>query len=519
MFSKNRILAMTLVVILAMTASACVDDLNTSPLDDDVTTSATVYDTPENYKSVLAKLYAGFATTGQQGPAGNPDIQGIDEGFSSYLRQMWVAQVISTDEAVVGWNDPGLPDFNYQTWGASNDFVFGMYSRIYYQLALANEFIRNAKGNENPEIQGYLAEARFLRALSYWHALDLYGGGVPFVTEETEVGASLPNPTSAGELFDFIESELLAVVDAMPAAGQAEYGRADRAAAWTVLAKLYLNAEVYTGQAHYTEAANMANMVIESGAYTLDPDYGALFRADNHTADGVIFAIPFDGVNTTTYGGTTFIAHAQVGGNMNAAEFGLDGGWSGHRVTPQFVEKFDMDNDSRAMFFTNGQNLEVEEIPNFNDGYALTKWKNVTSTGQPGSDLTFVDIDFPMFRLADVYLTYAEAVLRGGEGSTAQAVDLVNQLRERAYGDASGNITIAELTLNFILDERARELYWEGQRRTDLVRYELFTGSNYTWAWKGNEQEGAGTESFRNVYPIPASDLNANPNLTQNPGY
>lgn len=517
---KNITLKIVLMALVAMTTTSCMDDLNTSPLDDDVVTSASVYETPEDYRKVLAKIYAGFATTGQQGPAGDPDIQGIDEGFSNYIRQLWVSQEIPTDEAVVAWSDPGLPQYNYQTWGSSNDFVLGMYSRVFYEITLANEFIRNAKGNDNETVQAYNAEARFLRALSYWHALDLYGGGIPFVTEEDGVGAYQPKPASADSLFNYIESELKAIESQLPAPQQNDYARADGAAAWTLLAKLYLNAEVYIGEAHYTEAITYANKVIEQGNYSLEDNYQNLFLADNHTANGIIFPIAFDAENTRTFGGTTFIAHAAVGGSMNAANYGLDGGWAGHRVTPQFVEKFDAENDSRAMFYTSDQTKEIENIADFTNGYAITKWKNLTSEGNAANDLFYVDTDFPMFRLADVYLMYAEAVLRGGQGGNIdQAVQYINDIRERAYGDASGNINSTQLNLQFILDERARELYWEAHRRTDLIRFGLFTGGEYTWSWKGKTQEGTSTQDFYNLYPIPASDINSNTNLTQNPGY
>jgi hypothetical protein len=176
--------------------------------------------------------------------------------------------------------------------------------------------------------------------------------------------------------------------------------------------------------------------------------------------------------------------------------------------------------DRRAMFFTEGQTLEIQDIGNFNDGYAITKFKNVTSTGATGSDLTFPDTDFPMFRAADAYLMYAEAVLRGGGGSSSTALDYVNQVRTRAYGGSTdGNITASELTLDFILDERARELYWECSRRTDLVRYEKFTGGSYLWPWKGNAAEGAATSDKYDIFPLPDSDVNANSNLEQNTGY
>jgi hypothetical protein len=144
---------------------------------------------------------------------------------------------------------------------------------------------------------------------------------------------------------------------------------------------------------------------------------------------------------------------------------------------------------------------------------------NKTSAGVAGSNATHPDTDFPMFRLGDAYLIYAEAHLRGGGGDRPQALAYVNALRQRAYGNTSGDISDPELTLQFILDERGRELLWEAHRRTDLIRYGLFTGGAYVWQWKGGAPAGTATETFRDLYPLPASELVANPNLTQNPGY
>jgi len=177
--------------------------------------------------------------------------------------------------------------------------------------------------------------------------------------------------------------------------------------------------------------------------------------------------------------------------------------------------------DSRAMFFTQGQSLEISDVTNFNDGYAVTKFKNIKSDGTPGSDPSgnFVDTDLPLIRLAEIYLNYAEAVLRGGGGSVATAVDKINELRERAYGDSSGNITAADLTLDFVLDERSRELYWEGLRRTDLIRYGYFISGSYLWPFKGNDPNGTGVDDYRKLFPLPPNALSVNPNLRQNPGY
>lgn len=521
---KNiRLIMLALIVaVMPFWTYSCNSDLATSPIDEREVTSDRVYDSPENFRKVLAKLYAGLAVTGQQGPAGMPDIQGIDEGFSNYLRQYWVHQEIPTDEAVVGWADPGLPDFNTQGWGPDNDFVMAMYSRIFYNITLANEFIRNARGEDDEQIQQYNAEARFLRALSYWHALDLYGGNVPFVTEDDPIGAFFPESIGSEALFDFIESELLAIEDELAGPRDNEYGRADRAAAWTVLSKLYLNAEVYIGQPMWEEARVFAERVIDEGGYTLNSSYEHLFRSNNDEAEGIIFVVPFHQSNTQTFGGTNFIVHAAVGGSMSAIEFGIGTGWEGHRVTPQFVDKFDEENDGRALFHTDGQNRDVNQITEFTDGYAVTKWRNVPYVVDDQVDPVaseFVDVDYPMFRLADVYLMYAEATVRGGGGSMSRAVGLVNELRERAYGNNSGNISQGELTADFILDERARELYWEGHRRTDLIRYNYFTTSDYVWVWKDGDQEGSATSPHLNLYPIPTSDINANPNLIQNPGY
>ncbi len=509
-----------MIVAVVPVWTSCTDDLSTSPIDDSEVTSDMIYEDPENFRKVLAKLYAGLAVTGQEGPAGSPDIDGIDEGFSSYIRQLWVTQELPTDQAVVAWPDPGLPGFNTQSWSPGNDFVMGMYSRIFYQITLANEFIRNARDEDDPQIQQYMAEARFLRAFSYWHALDLFGGNIPFVTEDDPIGAFEPEPVGSEEIFSYIESELMDIEDAMPAPQENQYGRADRAGVWMLLARLYLNAEVYIDEPRYDEAVTYTQRIIDEGGYELNSTYDQLFLADNDEADGVIFAIPFDGNNTQSFGGTNFIIHAAVGGSMSAADFGISGGWEGHRVTPEFVDKFDKDNDVRAMFHTDGQNRDVDDLGDFNEGYAVTKWRNVTSTGEPGSRSAYVDTDFPMFRLADVYLMYAEATLRGGAGGDMNmALNLVNDIRERAYGDETGHITSDELDLDFILDERARELYWEAQRRTDLIRYGYYTSADYVWAWKGDTQEGTSTSEHLKLYPIPSSDINSNPNLTQNPGY
>jgi starch-binding outer membrane protein, SusD/RagB family len=273
----------------------------------------------------------------------------------------------------------------------------------------------------------------------------------------------------------------------------------------------------------YTQALAAVQQVI-AGPFTLDPSYQHLFQADNNTSPEIIFPVLQDGKLTKSFGGTTFLIHASCGGSMAPSDQGVGGCWFGLRLKRQAFNLFTADsvtvNDPRGSFFwTDGQTPDVAAISNFNNGVAVQKFTNKTSTGANGSDLEFPDTDFPMFRLADAYLMYAEAHLRGGGGDLAQALAYVNAIRQRAFGDASGNITEAQLTLDFLLDERVRELLWEAHRRTDLVRYGLFTGGGYLWQWKGGILAGRATDTFRDLYPLPASELTTNPNLTQNPGY
>lgn len=517
--------------VITLALSSCYE-LDTEPLAETEVTSASVFEDPESYKQILAKLYSGLAVGGQEGPGGKVDISGIDPGFGQFLRGYWMAQELTTDEAIVSWNDQTIKNFHYQTWTSTDVFVTALYYRIFYQIPLCNEFIRettDAKldergvaGSLREEIVRFRAEARFLRALSYWHGIDLFGN-IPFVTEESPVGNFLPQQADRKTVFDYVEAELKAIEADLADPGTNEYGRADKAAAWTLLAKLYLNAKVYTGEERYTDCITYCNKIIEAG-YSLEPDYEHLFLADNHLAtDEIIFPVVFDGQNTRWYGGTTYIIAAALNGEWgNLLDmFGTTAAWGGNRTTKALVEKFpDDSSDQRAMFFTEGHTLEIDNVSDFFNGYGVTKFKNLTRDGQPGSDLAFMDTDFPMFRLADVYLMYAEAILRGGTGGNiADAVGYINDLRERAYADASGNIVQADLNLDFILDERARELYWEGHRRTDLIRFGQFSDSDYVWPWKGGVKEGKATRASRDLFPIPAADLGANPNLVQNNGY
>ena len=514
------------VASLLVAAAAC-GDLSLEPKSQ--ITSAVIFKDPGAYRQFLAKLYGGLVLTGQNGPAGNGDIAGIDEGFSQYMRDYWQLQELPTDEAILAWGDPGVPEMNTQTWSSANPWVNAMYSRIYYQIALADQFLRETTPDKLSSrgvssaladtIAGYRNEARFLRALSYWHALDLYRN-VPHVDENTTV-STLPTQATPQQTFDFIESELKAVRGSLPAKSTGNYyGRASQAAVDMILAHLYLNAQVYTGTARWSDARAAAESVIGAG-FTLDPVFQHLFDADNNTSPELVFTVPQDGARTQTWGGMTYLVHAAVGGDINAANWGINGGWWGLRMRSPTADRFAAvpAGDARAaIVHSSGQTKVVTAMADFSKGYLYPKYRNVYANGSAGSNQDFPDTDFPMFRLADAYLIYAEAVLRGGGGSTATALSYVNAIRERAYGNTNGDITAGQLTLPFILDERSRELMWEGYRRQDLVRFNQFTTGS-AWEFKGTTAAGAPTDAHLNIYPIPANERAANPNVKQNPGY
>ncbi len=538
---NNKIYIGLVSLVFVLFFVSCESELDKDPITEK--TESQAFESPDSYEQFLAKIYGGWAVNGQE-LNGNDDIQGIDGNFSNYVRLLFTLQQLSTEETIIAWNDGTIHDIHNHVWTPSNEFIAAMYYRVYFQVGMVNQFLRettddklNGRGVDadlKAEIQLFRAEARFMRAMSYWHGIDFFGD-IPFVTEDDIVGNFFPEQKPRTEMFNFIESELIAIENTLVASGQNVAGRADQAAVWMLLAKLYLNAEVYTGTARYNDAMNYTMKVIGQSGRTIHKDgdsdklfssYSQLFLADNGSngaENETIFSIQFDGVNITGYGGTTYLTHAAIGGDMNASDFGVSNGWGGLRTTKGFVEKFDDitgNTDSRAMFFTDGQSLEIENPFTFTDGYAVAKYRNIDTNGDQGSDGSgeFTDIDFPVFRLADAYLMYAELNLRGGGGDAATAVDYINMLRERAYGDTSGNISSGDLDLDFILAERSRELFWESHRRTDLIRFGQFSDQG-VWPWKGGVMAGTTTESYRDLYPIPSADIIANPTLTQNDGY
>ena len=517
----------------AFLMQACIDDLNVTPEDPLSTTVDQFYSRPNAYEEAISGVYGNLSLTGTDG-AGSSNIGGIDAGTSQYGRTLWYMQVLATDEVIWSYeNDPGTREIQRNIWNAANPIFRGMFSRAMFHVALVNEFLREStpeklasRGVSDPQrvakIEEYRLEARAHRALAYYHMMDLFGKA-PFVTENDPINTAGPE-YNRQQVFDFVESELLEILPNLKAPRTNEAGRLDQGFARMILAKIYLNAEVYVNENRYADCAEQCNAII-AGGYTLNPNYLNNFKADNNLSSEMIFAIQSDGNVTQNFGPTTVMINGSVGSiEQNGASLGVGaGGWGGAlRLRKQFVQKFDgtdFENDARNTIISGSRIIEITDVADRDSGYILAKFSNVSSTGVPGPNSTFVDTDFPLFRLADAYLMYAECALRGA-GSESIALGYVNSLRERANnGSTAANITASEMTLDFILDERARELHWESHRRQDLIRFNKYTGGIYNWAWKGNGANGISIPSHLKLYPIPEASLASNPNLTQNPGY
>ncbi|MGX1928819.1 RagB/SusD family nutrient uptake outer membrane protein [Flagellimonas sp. 2504JD4-2] len=511
-----------IIVLSVLAVQSCTDDLNTEPRVEESLDNLLDSD-PNAVLGILARLYGGLVLHGTGVPGGGDqqaDIAGDDPGETVFFRSMWNMQELTTDIAKNRWGDGGLdPLTTASGWVPTNKFFGYMYNRSYFNIAQINNFIIDVQRTSIADADLLVAEARYLRALHYYYLMDLFGG-VVLVTEEDGVTGVLREKESREAIFNFVESELLDVEETIPASN--EYGRANRAAVQMLLAKIYLNAEVYTGTSQYDQALVYSENVITESSFTLDTDYQSIFQGDNFTSTEIIFPLVGDRATVQSFGNSTYLTNASLGDTtMPIRDFGNTEGWFGHRCTQALYSLFGdltTTQDSRAIFWTDGHNFEMTDYKTWEDGYPTTKFRNAYSDGST-TESRFSDTDIPLFRLSDAYLMYAEAFLRNGGGNMTQAVGYVNALRERAYGDTSGNISDTDLTLDFIIDERARELYYEGHRRQDLIRFDRFTGDTYIWPWKGNTAEGTSIPDHYDLFPFPLEALQANPLLEQNPGY
>ena len=510
---------------LVLGGTSCVGDLTVTPIDPNIVLPEDVLNSEDAFNALLAKCYQGLACSASDGQDSSPDISGVDGGYGQYLRAMFHLQCLATDEAVCCWNDQTLQDIHNLCWSTSDTFVAAAYYRVFFQVGLCNEFIRKANESKIENFNNraaWIAEARALRLLSYYHAIDLFGN-VPFFTEENSVGSEGPAQIKRADLWDWMVAECKALLEGsdLKEAKATEYGRINKESVQMILAKLYLNAEVWKGEKRYEECAAICKEL--KGKYpTLHANYLDLFSADNHkcvvsstyAGDEIFFAVPQDGINICSYGATNYIIFACTGDGMDAAgQMGISSGWGGLTLTKAFVDKFDESTDKRANFYT-GYGKEIPNVMDYKSGgYKSMKYRNINADGTAAQANGFVDTDFPVFRSADAYLMLAECAARGA-GDKAEGLAALNAVRVRA-----GLAEVAELTLQGIIDERARELYHELVRRQDLVRFGQFTTADYLWDYKGGQKEGVAVDAKYNLYPLCSSDVNANSKLEQNQGY
>lgn len=544
----KHIIPAALLLLVAGTTTSCLNDLDVKPIDPNLVTADSI-----QAEQLFNKCYACIGVAGNGGANGDSDVDGIDGGTSGYVRQVWNANELTSDEAICGWGDPGIPEFVYNTYDASHPMLAGLYYRLSTSVVFCNNYLE-AFADYDPTMT---AEVRFIRALDYFYLLDGWGN-VPLVTATT---ADNPQQSTRAEVFSWLEQELLDLREGLSAPralkkGDPGYGRVDRDAADLLLARLYLNAKVYSGTERWADAAKFAKMVMDgphklnttgvtrSGAdfdwyYT---PYQMLFMGDNGStsaATEAIFPILQDGVRTTSWGTTLFMMASTFDADMHEDPFNSDATngvasqtWGGNRARPELVRLFfPNDNapigsgyevaqsagDDRALFNTAGERTLDNIDPGvFKSGYAVAKFNNFKTDGSAGRDATFPDGDFFLMRTAEAYLTYAEALTRQAGGTApAEAVAAINAIRGRANADQRSTYT-----LNQILDEWGREFYFEGRRRMDLIRFDRFGGNtDYVWTWKGGTYNGRNFEAYRNLFAIPTNDLVVNTNLVQNPGY
>ncbi len=526
------------VLALSLGTTSCVGDLDVEPID-----PSTIMEPDVN--ALLNKCYANLAVVGNGGANGDTDIDSNDGGTTNFIRQIFNANELPTDEAICPWGDEGIADFNYGRWTSTHPMVEMLYYRLYFGITMCNSFI-----DENSDYdQAMTAEVRFLRALQYYYLMDTFGN-IPFLEH---VSSEKAPQVDRATVFAFVEKELLECVENMnePAVKTdallgSGYGRADKAAAWLLLARLYLNAEVYTGTAQWEKAKEYAKKVIDS-PYSLNTNgkngwtaYQMLFMGDNGSNGAsceAILPLLQDGQNTTAWGGTLFLMAGCYKDDMIDDQFTNGNNtvenWQGNRARPDLIKKFfpagnaptgittkamtEAAQDDRALFWSKDRTLDIDDPSVFEQGFSVTKYNNYYADGGVPHHTQFPDADFFLMRYAEALLTYAEADARLNGGTcSAEGKAAIDEIRDRAHASKQ-----ASYDLDFILNEWSREFYFEGRRRIDLIRFGQFggDGATYKWQWKGGVKAGGKIAAFRNIYAIPESDKNANDNLDQNPGY
>lgn len=500
-------------VLIILSTSSCLKDLN-EKLYSSITT-ASFYNDEQECLLALGACYANLRQTNS-----------LWGGYS--------ASVLASDEAVIPLRNSGYSlnnngvflSMHKHNFYPEMELISGAWNLYFGTAAKCNDVIYQIQNC--PAVfsnkEKFIAELKVLRAFSYYNAMDLFAN-IPVVLEFTD--RSLPVQKTRKEAFDMIEKDIkdnYRFLEAKPTSGN--YGRCTRSMAFMVLAKMYLNSEVWTGTKRYSDAIVMCDSIIGKSYYSLAPDFFSNFLVNNTASKENIFVIPYD--RTVDSWGFT---HNVIGlPESLRAKYQYTIAWNGICAPPQFYNLYEAADkriktfeigpqkyaDGRAVIGLNGQQLTftntISNILGANEGEGVRFFKYEWPVGLSG--LQSMDNDWAVYRYADVLLTKAEAIIRNNANTATQAaVDLVNLIRVRAFGNETYNYTTTTLTLTEILNERGRELAWEGTRRQDQIRFNTFKD-----AWFGKDAWPAG-DNHKWIYPIPSAPLVANPNLQQNPGY
>lgn len=547
---------------IAIGMASCVQDLDVEPIDPNSSTKI-------NEDRMFTKCYACMAVIGQSGPGSDSDVEDMDAGMSGFYRTIWYCNGLTTDEAFWIWDDAESRGFPTTNWTGTSDMVGGIYARLFINIKFCNHFLEYAS-NKTQEEQYRRAEVRWIRALHYFYQMDMFLYTPFVITESSENPHYLPRH----EVYAWLVKELEELTTLLPETPVSKY-RVGKAAAQLLLARVYLNADVYNkynsewvNNQTWQKAYDAATAVISNNQYGLVKNevvtdsgfvysaYQRLFMGDNDRDDVMkeaIFQIYQDGLYTQSHAGSKFLIAGPRYGGMNA--WGIEDEWHALRPSPTLVDKFlkpqGIDRtaaesiiydeyempaqlgDDRAILCSYGMNttdhknftlkggMGMGSNDYFYDCWAGLKFTGVYSSAalpklSPRQNAGWPDTDIPLMRLAEAYMIQAEALFRLGK--TGEALDIINNtVRARAHAKA-----LPSLDEETLLDEWSREFWFEGRRRTDLIRFGRFFGpesDQYRYHWEGRmgKPDGqqffvAGTPEYMNWFPIPSDDKRKNPN-------